>query len=66
MKNSEIIEIVATYCDVCGKNITYENRCGLWGKDFCMSTQHQFFGKKLSCFDLYEKELQIKSADIGF
>jgi len=66
MKNAEIREIVATYCDICGLDVTNRNRMGSFDKDFCLETRHKVLGKEVRCMDFYTIKMQIESADISF
>ena len=59
MKNAETREIIATYCDVCGKDITNTNSTHDNNKDFCMSTYHNILDKQVRCIDVYKIKLQL-------
>ena len=59
-------EVVRTYCDVCGNDVSNSNRIRYYGLDFCMERRSEIMGRHVSCEELYKIKMQIESADLDF
>ena len=65
MNTVSLEEVVRTWCDACGKDITYSSSASKWGKDFCISTNHEILGMQLECRDLYKIKIQIQQIEFN-
>lgn len=71
MRRKETVEIEAVYCDMCGDNITRQNRYGFTAEngdpvDICSGYYSNYPSIPQTCKARYEQQIAIRSADIAF